>query len=118
LPDLLAQNGIVHIGLEVLLPRLAELLALREQLGVRSLLNSVVRCLNPTRACLSLQSVFHPAYLELHAAAAAHFASETPLTFKGDGGEAEVRPYANTKLALVQNNEGIQEILPALIDKP
>jgi anthranilate phosphoribosyltransferase len=118
LPGLLAQSGIVHIGLENLLPRLAELLALREQLGVRSLLNSVVRCLNPARARLSLQSVFHPAYLELHAAAAAHFASETTLTFKGDGGEAEVRPYANTKLTLVQNSAETQATLPASIDKP
>lgn len=118
LPPLLEQHAIVHIGLETLLPNMAELLALRRQLGVRSILNSVVRCLNPAGASLSLQSVFHPAYLELHAAAAAHFPTETTLTFKGDSGEAEIRPYANTRLTRVCQQQETQGTLPALLDKP
>jgi anthranilate phosphoribosyltransferase len=114
----IGEYGITWLGLEHFSPKLVELLALREQLGVRSIVNSLVRCLNPLKASLSVQSVFHPDYLDLHTETARQLGDDRTLIFKGDGGEAEIRPYANTRLTLVQNGNETQVTLPALTDKP
>lgn len=102
---LLAQHNIVWLGLEDFAPPLVELLALRQQTGVRSIINSLVRCLNPLNAGLSLQSVFHPHYLTLHSEVASQLGDGRTLIFKGDGGEAEIRPYANSRLLRVASGE-------------
>lgn len=115
---LLAHQSLVFVGLENVAPKLVELLALREQMGVRSIVNSLVRCLNPLQAHLSVQSVFHPAYLELHAEAARQLGDERTLIFKGDSGEAEIRPYANSRLQLVLADELREATLAAVTDKP
>lgn len=111
-------QNIAWIGLETLSPALVELLGLRRQLGVRSIVNSLVRCLSPLPADVSVQSVFHPHYLTLHAEVAQRLGDEATLIFKGDGGEAEVRPYANSRLQLVTPLGDETAIIEKTCDKP
>lgn len=81
---------------------LDELFSWRPLLGVRSPANSLVKLVNPLRATLSLQSVFHPAYLEIHQQAALLLKHQHSLVMKGEGGELEFRPDADNRLFLLQ----------------
>ena len=84
----LAASGFAFLPLETLSPDLAELLALRGVLGLRSPLNTVGRRLDPSGAAGSIDGVFHPAYIALHLATASLFGRRVTV-LKGGGGEAE-----------------------------
>ena len=84
----LAASGFAFLPLETLGPDLAELLALRGVLGLRSPLNTVGRLLDPAGAAGSVDGVFHPAYIALHLATASLFGRRVTV-LKGGGGEAE-----------------------------
>ena len=43
-----------------------------------------------------MQSVFHPAYRRLHQEANLLLGQKSALTYKGEGGEAELKPHATT----------------------
>lgn len=94
----LGRDNISFLPLSLYAPALDRLLMLREQLGLRSAINTLARSLNPAAAPVSLQSVFHPAYLKLHEAAADLLGDGDTLMFKGEGGEAEIRPDATTRV--------------------
>lgn len=94
----LEQNAFCYLGLNILCPQLDDLLSMRYQLGLRSPVNTLTRCMNPTRAPISLQSVFHPAYITLQRGAAELLQEQRLTLFKGEGGEIELRPDAETKL--------------------
>ena len=79
-------------------PALADLLALRGVLGLRSPLNTVGRLLNPTDAQGGVDGVFHPAYIAVHVGTAALLGRSVSV-LKGGGGEAEwsgVKPLVVT----------------------
>ncbi|MEE3010615.1 MAG: glycosyl transferase family protein, partial [Pseudomonadota bacterium] len=88
----LDSDGLTYLDLGHFCPALPELLMMRFQLGLRSPINTLARSLNPAAAPLSMQSVFHPAYLELHLGAASACGDRNLLLFKGEGGELEIRP--------------------------
>ena len=90
-------------------PALQDLIDLRAQFGLRSPVHTLVRLVNPTSAPCSLQSIFHPAYAENHSHAAWLLQQPQALVIKGDGGEFEYRPDADTKLFLVQHGERSQQ---------
>jgi anthranilate phosphoribosyltransferase len=83
---------------------LHDIIELKSQLGLRSPVNTLARLLNPLAAPCSLQSVFHPAYASLHAEADQRLAQPRSLSIKGEGGEVEIRPQANTRCVLLANN--------------
>lgn len=111
--DQLRQNGLAWLDLQHFCAPLAQLLLLRFELGLRSPVNTLVRCLNPAAAALSVQSVFHPTYLQLHLETARNYQGYDLLLFKGEGGEAEIRPDARSRLVRLFAGELREETLNA-----
>lgn len=87
-----AGGSIAYVPLEAISEPLFELLALRDILGLRSCVNTVVRMLNPGRAQASVQGVFHPSYRPLQVDAAQLLGWNALTVIKGGGGEFECHP--------------------------
>lgn len=96
------QRQLAYMPLEVFCPALNQLFSYRSLLGVRSPANSMIKLVNPLQASLSLQSVFHPAYLELHQEAARLLGHQHSLVMKGEGGELEFRPDADNRIFILR----------------
>jgi anthranilate phosphoribosyltransferase len=90
---------------------LHELMQLRPLLGLRSPVNTLARMLNPLLAPASLQSIFHPAYAKLHQQTDRLLAQPRALVFKGDSGEVEIKPQADTTLHLLVEEEDLEIIM-------
>jgi anthranilate phosphoribosyltransferase len=88
----LEQSRFTYLSLERIDPRLADMMALKPVLGLRSPVNSLVRALNPFHAATSMQAVFHPSYIAVHRDAAMRLDDARVCVFRGDGGENERRP--------------------------
>lgn len=91
------------MSLQILCAPLQRLIDLRSVLGLRSPVHSLCRLLNPLRAECSMQSVFHPAYAPLHQQAAQLLGHQNVAIIKGDGGECELRPQADTDIHWLHN---------------
>jgi anthranilate phosphoribosyltransferase len=105
----LETTGFAFAPLEALNPALADLLALRGVLGLRSPLNTVGRLLNPADACGGVDGVFHPAYVAVHVGTAALLGRNVSV-LKGGGGEAE---WSGVKPLVVTTPAG-EQTWPAL----
>lgn len=92
--DQLDRQGFCYLPLDVLNPRLQQLIDLRSLLGLRSPVHSLARMLNPLDAPAVLQGVFHPPYVELHRAAGQLLGYHSVTVLKGEGGEIERNPDA------------------------
>ncbi len=93
-------NNICYLPLKCISPVLSDLIDMKHELGLRSPINTVVRHLNPFSAKLTLQGMFHPAYMTLHHESAKLLAQDNNIVMKGDGGEFEVRPDSDTAVAI------------------
>ena len=107
--EALETTGFAFAPLETLNPALADLLALRGVLGLRSPLNTVGRLLNPADARGGVDGVFHPAYIAVHVGTAA-LLSRNVSVLKGGGGEAE---WSGMKPLVVTTPAG-EQTWPAL----
>jgi anthranilate phosphoribosyltransferase len=96
---------------------LHELIQLRPLLGLRSPVNTLTRMLNPLRAPCSVQSIFHPAYAALHQRADQLLGQPRALVFKGDSGEVEIKPQADTRLHLLVAGTTGERVLPRLLQE-
>ncbi len=94
----LQQEGLSYLSLEHFCEPLQRLLQLKPLLGLRSPVNTLTRMLNPLRAPCSLQSIFHPAYAKLHQDADRMLEQPAAMVFKGESGEVELKPSADTRL--------------------
>mgnify|MGYP001290981980 CR=1 FL=1 len=103
--DALDSSYFAYLPLGIMQPKLEELVQLRPILGLRSPVHSFCRMLNPLNARLSLQSIFHPGYLELHQQGSAILEMENVTIIKGDGGEAEVTPDRKTKIVAIEDGQ-------------
>jgi anthranilate phosphoribosyltransferase len=112
----LKQRNFAFISLAAMNPVLQHFIDLKDTLGLRSPVHSVVRMLNPGRADTSMMGIFHPGYDETHQSAAQLLGDRALAVFKGDGGEAERNPDASCKLRLLVNGEMLTEVWPALFD--
>lgn len=92
----LDKSSLVYVPLSAYCPELIELLALREQVGLRTPLNTVARSINPSNAPYSIHGVFHKSYEKIHAQAALLNKEHSIIAFKGEGGESEVNPRVST----------------------
>ena len=92
----LQNDSLVYIPLSAYCPELIELLALREQVGLRTPLNTVARSINPSAAPYSIHGVFHKSYEKIHAQAALLNNENSIIAFKGEGGESEINPRVST----------------------
>lgn len=111
----LDRQGLAYLGLETLCPDVDALLALRPLLGVRTVVNSFVRALNPAAAPAQMQGVFHPPYRTLQAAAAQLLGQPQAAVFKGGGGEAQRNPLKPCTVARVSGPDIIEQSWPALL---
>jgi anthranilate phosphoribosyltransferase len=94
----LETSSMCYLPLEQFCPALDSILHLRPLLGLRSPVNTLARLLNPLNSLFSVQSVFHPGYAQLHHQASFILKQPNALVFKGESGEAEIRPHADTQL--------------------
>ena len=83
---------ITYLPVEQVAPNAFDLLALRDKLGLRSCINTVLRMWNPTNAPATVQGVFHPSYRSLQAQAAQCLGQKALTVIKGGGGEFERNP--------------------------
>jgi anthranilate phosphoribosyltransferase len=89
--QVLASN-FTYVPLEVIAPRLKELIGLRPILGLRSPVHSFARMLNPFNAPAMMQGIFHRGFMDVHAGAAQFMNQPAAAVFRGEGGEVERRP--------------------------
>ncbi len=114
----LACRGFAFMPLSRLCPRLQELIALREQLGLRTAAHTVARLLNPFEAPHLIQGVFHPPYRVLQQQAAALLGQPRLAVFKGGRGEAERPALKSCDVAGVDHGRLDCESWPALRPHP
>lgn len=98
----LDQTGLCYLPLRSFCPALDNLIQLKPILGLRSPVNTLTRLINPLRAPASIQSIFHPAYAALHQQADRLLGQPRALVFKGESGEIELKPHADTRLHLLE----------------
>jgi anthranilate phosphoribosyltransferase len=108
----LEQQRLSYLPLRRFCSPLHQLIQLRPLLGLRSPVNTLTRMLNPLRAPCSMQSVFHPAYAALHQQADRLLGQPRALVFKGDSGEVEVKPQADTRVQLLAAGDSREYTLP------
>jgi len=126
----IAQDNFAFLPLRNFCPKLEELLGLRAQLGVRSIINTAVKLINPLGARIIYLGIFHPAYIQLNLEGAELLNQPAVGVLKGGGGEAERNPHKALKLYKFQNNDIGEDIRdenrpenreetrwPAMIDK-
>ncbi|MFT4518846.1 MAG: anthranilate phosphoribosyltransferase [Halioglobus sp.] len=103
-------EGFSYLSLGYFCAGLEELMQLRPLLGLRSPVNTLARLINPLACEASVQSVFHPAYAALHQQADQLLGQPTALVFKGESGEVEIKPHADTQL--IRLHEGHSQEIP------
>lgn len=100
--------------LEALSPVLYQIMELRPMLGLRSPVNTMARMLNPLRAPVAMQGIFHPAYRDMHQLAAQLLQQPHLAVLKGEGGEIERNPDSPCLVKSVHNGVLSEEEWPAL----
>lgn len=113
----LAESQLSYLPLRHLCAPLNDLILLRPLLGLRSPVHTLTRMLNPCRAAASIQSIFHPAYAKLHRDADYILNQPNALVFKGDSGEVEVKPQADTQLMYLRDGEFTETLLSRTIEQ-
>lgn len=117
LPEAAAQIRNRHFAfmpLEALSPMLYQIMELRPMLGLRSPVNTLARMLNPLRAPVAMQGIFHPAYRDMHQLAAQLLQQPHLAVLKGEGGEIERNPDSPCLVKSVHNGVLSEEEWPAL----
>ncbi len=110
-----AERGIAYISLADYAPRGLDLLKLRDVLGLRSAMNTVLRLTNPAGAPAAVQGVFHPPYLALQSEAALLLGLESSCVIKGGGGEFERNPGKAVPLSGIVAGALRDDTAPALL---
>jgi len=90
------QGQLTYLPLDAFAPQIKAILHLKEELGVRTVFNTAVKLLNPLNAPYAMQGIYHKGVENLHHTLAHALETQRNLVFKGEGGEAEMRPDALT----------------------
>jgi anthranilate phosphoribosyltransferase len=109
----LARENLAFIALADWMPPLQHMIDLRNILGLRSPIHSLVRIINPLRARCGLQSIFHPGYQPVHREAS-RLLGDHAIVIKGEGGEIEVNPDSPCLLMGTTDGASWDEQWPAL----
>ncbi|APC14678.1 hypothetical protein BLL42_02635 [Pseudomonas frederiksbergensis] len=109
----LEQGHLAFIPLGDWAPQLQRMIDLRNTLGLRSPIHSLARILNPLGARCGLQSIFHPGYQGVHRDASG-LLGDNVIVIKGDGGEIEINPDADSHLYGTTGGERWDEEWPQL----
>lgn len=113
----LDRHRIAYLPLESFSAPLFALLTLRDHLGLRSCINTVLRVLNPGAAPASVQGVFHPPYRTLQADACAVLGLPSLSVIKGGGGEFERNPAKATPVFGLRRGTAWETTWPEIIDE-
>jgi len=113
----LDQQGFSYFPLAHLCPKLHRIIELRNVMGLRSPVHTLSRLLNPCDAGAVIQGIFHPGYRPVHQLAAQALGYDKVDVIKGEAGEIERNPDADTLVQSVRGNELIDETWPALFSK-
>ncbi len=113
----LSASGLSYLPLREFCAPLQQLLELKPLLGLRSPVNTLTRMLNPLGAHCTLQSIFHPAYARLHQDADLLLGQARAMVFKGESGEIEIKPTADTRLHWLRGQESSTLVLPRSISE-
>ncbi|MDF3936318.1 glycosyl transferase family protein [Pseudomonas citronellolis] len=111
--EALDREGLAFAPLVDWMPALQRMIDLRNTLGLRSPIHSLVRLLNPLRANCVLQSIFHPGYQETHREGS-RLLADRAIVIKGEGGEIEVNPDSPAHLYGTEAGVSWDEEWPAL----
>lgn len=114
--QLVSQN-FCYLPLEHISPRLYQIIELRNLMGLRSPIHTLVRLLNPGNAAYSIQGIFHPSYRAVHQQAAAALGQPHMAVLKGEGGETERNPDMECLVQSVHQGDLSEEIWPALFNR-
>lgn len=113
----LAQRNFCYLPLAQISPRLYDIIELRNLMGLRSPVHTLVRLLNPFNAPYSIQGIFHPSYRGVHQQAAAAIGQQHMAVLKGEGGETERNPDVECLVQSVHDGELSEELWPALFSR-
>lgn len=113
----LDKNNFAYMPLRSLSPINYDLINLRDVLGLRSPINTVLRSLNPACAKASMIGVFHPPYISLQAGATLLMENGDAIIFKGGSGEAERTPLKPVKMTYTRDGQENEIIAPALLKR-
>ncbi len=109
------RGNFAYIGLESFCPALDRLFLLRPLLGVRTVVNSMSRALNPLAAPCQMQGVFHPPYRTAQQQVAMLLGQPRAMIFKGGGGEVLRNPLKPCRVAWVRSGNVGEENWPATL---
>lgn len=112
----LQQRHFAYLPLDVISPVLADLISLRNVMGLRSPIHTLARLINPFNAKATVQAIFHPAYRSSHQQSACKLGYLNSAVIKGEGGEFERNPDAKTLICGIRNGELYEHELPKLTD--
>lgn len=114
--EALNKDHLAFMPLENWMPALQHMINLRNTLGLRSPIHSLVRLLNPLNATCILQSIFHPGYQPIHREAS-RLLGDKAIVIKGEGGEIEVNPDNDFHLYGTEYGTEWNEAWPALSER-
>ena len=107
------RNGFAYIDIKSFCPVVEDLLDIRDTLGVRTVINTLARALNPMDAPAQMIGVAHPPYMPAHAEVAQLLNQPKAVIMKGGGGEAQRNPLKPCRLSTVYNGIIGEETWPA-----
>lgn len=108
----IAQTNFAYLPLENFCQPMQRIIDLRPLFGLRSPVHTLCRLINPLAANATVQSVFHPSYMQSHNAAAGLLGEERAIVLKGDAGEVEYRPHASVKIMRLVAGRLQETVLP------
>ncbi|NOR80820.1 MAG: glycosyl transferase family protein [Methyloprofundus sp.] len=113
----LATQNFAYLPIEQLCPALHRMIHLRNLMGLRSPVHTLVRLINPFNAPYSIQGIFHPGYRPVHQEAALLLKQAHMTVIKGEGGETERNPDMECLAQSVHNGKLSEETWPALFSR-
>ncbi len=114
--DALMDTGVVCLSQERILPEWANLRPLRQELGLRTLLNTVEKCLNPLNARTMVAGYFHePLAGRLHQLLHRIYPDRQITLVAGSEGSIDLHAHRPTRY---HPHENLSSGLPGTIDLP
>lgn len=111
---LIDDNGFAYMPLQNISERLAEMINMRNTLGLRSPVHSLSRLINPLDAPHVMQGIFHPPYSGLHQKAGNLLGYKHLAVIKGEGGEIERNPDTSMTVFHAKDEALYEEAWPAM----
>ncbi len=119
----LKSAGICYVSADKLSALVHSFSDIHQDLGLRSLFQSAIRCINPANARLSLRSYFHAGLDDIHFNVARLMAKNEPnlhqsnvAIFKGYQGECELNSRTSTTINIFSLSGQRQIALPTQLD--